>query len=267
MSLAWREKWSRVTRLSWDEVHTRVRQELGKRLDATLPRFAFRPERIDLVETDRRGNFFFSQTDLAERVRLLREHLPAEVGALVSEADEICRHRFRLLGYVDLDYGAEIDWHLDAVHGKRSPLKPWHKINFFNFADIGDHKVIWELNRHQHLMTLAKAWLFTRDARYSNELISQRDAWQQANPYPIGINWVSSLEVAFRSLSWIWVGQLLADCPELNRDFNANLLGALAVNGRYIERYLSTYFSPNTHLLGEAAALFFIGVLCPQIES
>ena len=28
---------------------------------------------------------------------------------------------------------------------------------------------------------------------------------------------------------------------------------------------LSTYFSPNTHLLGEGAALFAIGSLCPRI--
>jgi Heparinase II/III-like protein/Heparinase II/III N-terminus len=267
VSLAWREKWSRVARLSWDEVHARVRQELGKRLDATLPRSAFSPERIDLLKTDRRGQFFFSQTELSERARLLRECLPAEVEAILREADEICRHRFHLLGYVDLDYGAEIDWHLDAVHGKRSSLKPWHKIDFLNFAEIGDHKVIWELNRHQHLVTLAKAWVLTQDARYSTELISQWCAWQNANPYPIGINWVSSLEVAFRSLSWIWASQLLADCPEASSRFHTDVLRGLVLNGRYIERYLSTYFSPNTHLLGEAAALFFIGVLCPQIPS
>jgi hypothetical protein len=267
VSLAWLEKLPRIKGLTWHEVHTRVRQELGKRLDATLPQYAFPDERVDLVKTDRGGNFFFSQTDLSERVRLLREYLPAELDATLNEADEICQHRFRLLGYVDLAYGREIDWHLDAVHGKRSPLQPWHKINFFDFAQIGDHKVTWELNRHQHLATLAKAWLFTHDSRYSNEMISQWNAWQRDNPYPLGINWVSSLEVAFRSLSWIWVGQLLADCPELTDQFNAALLSGLALNGHYIERYLSTYFSPNTHLLGEAAALFFIGVLYPQIRS
>jgi hypothetical protein len=265
--LAWLEKWSRIKRLTWDEVHTRARQELGKRLDGTLLRSTLRAERIDLVETDHQGHFFFSQTDLPTRVRLLREHLPAEVDAIVSEADEICRHRFRLLGYVDVDYGAEIDWHLDAVHGKRSPLKPWHRINFFDFEQIGDHKVTWELNRHQHLVTLAKARLFTSDPRYSKELISQWYSWQKANRYPIGVNWASSLEVAFRSLFWIWVGQLLAECSELSSQFKLDLLRGLALNGRYIERYLSTYFSPNTHLLGEATALFFIGVLYPQIPS
>jgi len=267
VSLAWLEKWSRIKRLTWDEVHTRARQELGKRLDATFPFSSLPRNQIVLIEAYQRGNFFFSQSDLSERLRLLRDRLPTEVDAILSEADEICQHRFRLLGYVDLDYGPEIDWHLDAVHGKRSPRKPWHKINFFDFAQIGDHKVTWELNRHQHLVTLAKAWLFTHDSRYPNELISQWYAWQKANPYPIGINWASTLEVAFRSLSWIWVDQLLPQCPELSSQFKSDLLQGLALNGRYIERYLSTYFSPNTHLLGEAAALFFIGVLYPQLSS
>lgn len=267
MSLAWREKLSRATSLSWDEVDTRIRQELGKRVDAGLYRFGHQPEPVNLRTTDAHGNFFFSRTDLPERVRLLRQHLPDKVGSILSEADEICRHRFRLLGYTDLDYGPEIDWHLDAVHNKRSPRKPWYKIDFLNFEEIGDHKVIWELSRHQHLVTLAKAWLLTRDARFAKEASSLWYAWQRANPYPIGINWVSSLEVAFRSLSWIWVRELLADCDELHRQFTTDLLRGLALNGRHIERYLSTYFSPNTHLLGEAAALFFIGVLCPQIPA
>ena len=40
---------------------------------------------------------------------------------------------------------------------------------------------------------------------------------------------------------------------------------ALHLHGWYIERFLSTYFSPNTHLLGEGVALFAIGTMCPQI--
>ena len=38
------------------------------------------------------------------------------------------------------------------------------------------------------------------------------------------------------------------------------------MNARHIERHLSTYFSPNTHLLGEAVALFFVGTLCPELH-
>jgi hypothetical protein len=263
-----RRLWSRLSNMSWDEVETRARQEVSKRFDVALCRVGLQPGRNGLRHSSESpGNFFFSPDELAQRVKLLHEHLPDEATAIVTEANEICRHRFRLLGYRDLDYGKEIDWHLDAMHGVRSPLIPWFKINFLDFAAVGDHKITWELSRHQHLITLAKAWLLTGDETYAREIVTQWYSWQRANPYPLGANWASSLEVAFRSLSWIWLHHLLADCPALPAGFENDLLHALALNGRHIDRYLSTYFSPNTHLLGEAVVLFLIGTLYSQLSS
>jgi hypothetical protein len=254
--------------MSWEELHTRVGQEVSKRLDVALSRTGMQPGRNGLGrQRTSGGKFFFSADDLPVLTRTLQEHLHPEMENILREADEICGHRFRLLGYAGLDYGTEIDWHLDAVHGKRAPLKPWFKIDFLDFAEVGDHKVTWELNRHQHLVTLAKAWRLTKQEKYVTELMRQWYSWQRANPYPLGINWGSSLEVAFRSFSWLWVRHLLADCPAFSTEFEADLLHGLALNGRHIERYLSTYFSPNTHLLGEAVALFFIGTLCPELPS
>ena len=169
----------------------------------------------------------------------------------LEQAEKICQHRFDLLGYKDLDFGTPIDWHFDPVHGKRSPRKPWYQIPFLDFDQIGDHKIIWELNRHQHLVTLAQAG-------FRDEILAQWTHWQSENPYPIGINWASALEVAFRALSWLWVRHIIGD-------FHPGLIPALHLHGWYIERFLSTYFSPNTHLLGEGVALFAIGLLCPEI--
>ena len=213
------------------------------------------------------GTFFFSAKDLSCLTDLLREHLSGTVEEVIQEANQICCHRFRLLGYDRLDYGPEIDWHLDAAHGKRAPRKPWFKVPFLSFSIVGDHKVTWELNRHQHLVTLAKAWTLTRDEKFAAEVTRQWYAWRLENSFPLGINWSSSLEVAFRSLSWLWVRALLDNCPAVPTTFAPDLLQDLALNGSYIENYLSTYFSPNTHLLGEAVALFFIGTLCPQIAA
>jgi len=168
-----------------------------------------------------------------------------------DDAERICQHRFDLLGYKDLDFGTPIDWHFDPVHGKRAPRKPWYEIPFLDFNQIGDHKIIWELNRHQHLVTLAQAG-------FRDEILAQWTHWQSENPYPIGINWASTLEVAFRALSWLWVRHFIGD-------FHPDLIPALHLHGWYIEHFLSTYFSPNTHLLGEGVALFAIGTMCPQI--
>ena len=168
-----------------------------------------------------------------------------------------------MLGYKDLDYGSPIDWHLDAVHGKIAPRKLFHKVRYLDFAEVGDSKITWELNRHQHLVTLAKAFRLTGNARYADEILLQWRLWQRDNPYPVGINWASSLEVSFRCLSWIWTYELLKGSPGLP-DFRNEWLRGMALHGRHIERYLSTYFSPNTHLLGEGVGLFFLGVLCPE---
>ena len=98
--------------------------------------------------------------------------------------------------------------------------------------------------------------------KYLRELTTQWYYWRKKNPYPFGINWASSLEVAFRVLSWIWIRELLSKMPGINSAFFDELEHAITASSAHIERYLSTYFSPNTHLLGEGVALFFVGLLC-----
>jgi hypothetical protein len=265
VSLEWQTKLARLSRMDREEIRTRATQEFHKRADLVLYRMGVQPKAVWAGGTpSRQPEFFFMAGAARERAELLRAQLPARAMEILHEAENICRHQFHILGYESLDYGPEIDWHLDRVHGKRAPLDPWFKIPFLDFAAVGDHKITWELNRHQHLVTLAKAWLLSSDERYIREIVAQWRSWIKSNPYPLGINWGSSLEVAFRSLSWIWVDQLLAGAPA-HAEFREELLPALAFHGRYIARYLSTYFSPNTHLIGEAAALFFIGTLYPEM--
>jgi len=81
-----------------------------------------------LPASDGDSEFFFGPGDLPKLVSLIKTNLPEAVEDAVLEANKILQHRFDLLGYRDLDYGADIDWHLDVVHGKRAPLKPWYRI-------------------------------------------------------------------------------------------------------------------------------------------
>lgn len=261
----WRQIGERLARMDRAELRHCVRRELAKRQDRLLSLMGF-----DFTRNARNsagskgGNFFFGPESVDPILALLRQRLPSQVERIIKQAEKICRHRFDLLGYEDLDYGSPIDWHLDAVHGRLAPQKPFYKVRYLDFVEVGDSKIIWELNRHQHLVTLAKVFRLTGDHRYAAEALRQWRHWQAENPYPVGINWASSLEVALRSLSWIWTYHLLEGSPGLP-DLRGELLRGLALHGRHIERYLSTYFSPNTHLLGEGVGLFFLGVLCPEL--
>jgi hypothetical protein len=264
----WKNRYRRVMAMSSKELADRLRQQATARIDFLRYKggAGFEP-RFDLKTPARReAHFFFAADSIPQICLRLRERFPKETYQIVERADRICQHRFDLLGYRDLDYGMEIDWHCDRVHGKRAPRKPWFQIRYLDFAEVGDSKVTWELNRHQHFVTLAKAFRLTGDAKFANELFRQWKHWHRENPYPMGINWSSSLEVAFRSLSWLWAYFLMAGSETMPREFRGELYRSLAVSGRHIECHLSTYFSPNTHLLGEGAALFFIGTLCPELE-
>jgi hypothetical protein len=263
-----RYKWlPRLTAISRLEILTRARQGFMKRWDCMISPDLRKALRDRAPESIQASRFFFDPSEIRPLCALLRKFVPEQVALIQEQADQICLHRFALLGYESLDYGPVIDWHLDLVNGKRAPRKVWFKVPYLNFGEVGDHKVIWELNRHQHLVTLAKAYCLTGEQRYVQELCAQWYQWNKENPYANGINWSSSLEVAFRILSWLWVRQLLKDCAVLPADFPSDLLVGLAQNARHISQYLSTYFSPNTHLIGEAVALFFVGTLCPEIRS
>jgi uncharacterized heparinase superfamily protein len=261
--------WRRLAHCSLDELSTRSRQEISKRKDAWAALLGVPARTPQLLEARSRhlARFFFDTTEVRLLAAELQRRFPEECQRKVREAEEICRGEFDLLGYEKISYGTKIDWQSDRVHRKVSPRRAWYKIRYLDFAEVGDSKIIWELNRHQHLVALAVAYRLTDDPKFSQELLNQWFDWQRANPYPIGINWTSSLEVAFRSISWLWVWHLLCGTADIRPGFREDLCRSLAIHGRHIETYLSTYFSPNTHLLGEAMALFFIGTLCPEIPA
>jgi Heparinase II/III-like protein/Heparinase II/III N-terminus len=263
----WRQLGRRVGQMEWAELRDRIRQEISGRQDGFLAHLDYDFARNALNSSDRKpGAFFFSPDSVDSIVAILRQRVPGQAEQILEQAEKICCHQFDLLGYKNLDYGVAIDWHLDSVHGKRAPRKPFYKVRYLDFNELGDAKVTWELNRHQHLVTLAKAYRLTGNSRFADEVLRQWRHWWMENRYPVGINWASSLEVAFRSLSWIWTYYLLEGSPDVP-PLRDEWLRGLALHGRHIERYLSTYFSPNTHLLGEGVGLFFLGLLCPELAA
>jgi hypothetical protein len=208
---------------------------------------------------------FFPGVETGDAAEVLREQVPAACRDVVAVANAVCARRFDLLGYEGLSFGESVDWHLDPVAGRRAPLTHWSRIDPLDASAIGDSKVTWELNRHQWLLPLAQAYWLTADRRYAQEAADLVDDWSRANPYGIGINWTSSLEAAFRIFSWSWAFALIRDAAVLSPGEFSGLLAQIRVHASHIERYLSRYFSPNTHLTGEALGLFYAGVLFPEL--
>ena len=210
---------------------------------------------------------FFAGIRSGASARLMtQENWSAQHDQLIASAEKIMEGRFDLLGYTDLNFGSPIDWHFDPTSGRRAPRQHWSRIPYLDAALIGDHKVIWEINRHQHFVVLGRAFRVTGDARYARRFTQQLESWMDENPPKDGVNWASSLEVAYRAISWIWAIELFRESLALSPELLLRTLKYLHIHGRHLERYLSTYFSPNTHLTGEALGLFYLGCMLPELQ-
>ena len=220
----------------------------------------------DTPVTNHRRPFLPSLTYRREIVESMQSRFAGQRKQLIDRAERALAGRFDLLGFTNLSFGNPIDWLLEPVSGKRSSLAHWSRIKYLNADVAGDKKITWEHNRHGHFIAFGQAYFLTGDERYARAFAKQAGEWMDANPPGRGINWSSSLEVAFRSISWLWALHLFAGSPSLNPRFLARLLKTLVAHGRHIENYLSHYFSPNTHLTGEALGLLYLGTALPELR-
>ena len=207
--------------------------------------------------------------DLVARIR---GQFPGSVSDAVVRAGRLLDGEYDLLGYRGLRFvrrgeaARPPDWRYDPIHRCTPPPTFWSTVPFLD-PECGDHKIIWELNRHQHWLTLGRAFWLTGDERYRDAVVDELASWLDANPPLIGINWASMLELAFRSLSWIWAVHLFAGDPGEESPWLVDLVIALDRHLAQIARNLSRYFSPNTHLLGEALALYVGGRALPWLRA
>lgn len=145
------------------------------------------------------------------------------------------------------DFRPPVSWRRDPDSGVESPLSYFRRIPYLDAARAGDHKKIWDLNRHQELAV----WAWQGQAQRVGALLED---WIAANPVHQGMNWTSALEVAFRAISWLYVWHAPGSQTPLA------FLDVLYAHGAHLDANLSVYFSPNTHLLGEAVALHALGL-------
>ena len=259
---------TRIRGRSLDELRVRGVQALQARLERIggrfLPRLPIRG-RMPATELlfDRGGAFVpGAGVDPAVIARAIARLDPEVRACFTERSDAAERGRVTLLGYEPLWVGNPPRWHREAISGTEAPRRHWSRIDHLATAVVGDHKLLWELNRHQYLLAPAFCWLLDREPRRFDLIQAHLESWLADNPPRHGVNWVSSLEIAYRAITWCWLLWMLREAP-WRPELRTRLTRSLEAHARKVERYLSTYYSPNTHLTGEALGLFYVGtVLC-----
>jgi len=217
---------------------------------------------IQYFRERKKPNFFINLIERDKTIGLFRKEVPEELENIIKNADEICEHKFDLLGSGKVNLGEKINWHCDFKSGYC-----WNPKTFYLDIKYGDKKgvdvkVPWELSRFQHLVTLGEAYWFTGDKRYTKEFINEIDDWIENNPPQYGVNWKCTMDVAIRVCNWILGYYFFKDSEEITDEFLIKFLKSLLIHGKHIERNLEKSWRGFTsnHYLSDITGLVYLGI-------
>jgi len=192
---------------------------------------------------------------------------PDDTEKLIKAAWSITReHRWPLLGFGDKSFGDEINWLRDPLSGRLRPsqyhadIPLWHN-------DGSDIRVLWELNRLGHLVTLGRAYAVTDEEQFAREFFQQLDSWREQNPLGLGPNWSCAMEVALRAINVLAAFSLFRNSPSLDEGGVIALLTMLEQHGAHIRRNLEfSHLATSNHYLADVAGLLWLGIMLPELE-
>jgi hypothetical protein len=185
---------------------------------------------------------------------------------VIEEAREVVAHRWSLLGYGALDFGAEVDWLRDPSSGVRWPLT-FHGDAKLVRGDGSDVRVLWELNRLGHLVTAARAYAQTRDESFAEEFFAQVESWRAQNPAGYGPNWACAMEVALRAMNLLAAFQLFRRSRALDERRLAALLALFDAHARHVRRNLEySFIATGNHYLSDVVGLLWLGLCLPELQ-
>jgi len=200
--------------------------------------------------------------------KLQRRLLPNETRLLLEAAESITRqHRWLLLGYGEKDFGSAgpLNWNRDPLSGRLWPLDYHATISLWH-DDGSDIRVLWELNRLAHLITLGRAYALTKDEKFSEEFFLQVDGWREQNPVGRGANWTCAMEVALRAMNLLAAYLLFRKSPAVTEERLLNLLTMLDQHGSHIRRNLEfSNIATSNHYLSDIVGLLWLGIMLPEL--
>jgi len=200
---------------------------------------------------------------------LQQELFPDETARLIEAAHRIVNdHCWPLLGFGEKCFGQEsIEWNRDPLSGFNWPLDFHADIQLVR-NDGSDARVLWELNRLAHLITLGQVYAITNDEVFSREFFQQLRGWRLQNPVARGVNWNCAMEVALRSMNLLAAFSLFLRAPQMDELTLKELLQTFDQHGAHIRRNLEfSHIATSNHYLADVTGLLWIGVMLPELEA
>ena len=158
------------------------------------------------------------------------------------------------------DYSEQdIDWQKDIFSGKSFSLKFSKSLSIRSDQNLSA-KNVWELNRLLFLPQIAANYAVTKNENYLRQFVAINESWINSNPYLLGINWYSNIEINIRLINW-FVSWEIADIEKIELPWFQSFVKEKWIFCIY-QHCLYSYHNPslfssaNNHLIAEYAGLF-----------
>ena len=227
------------------------------------------PELFAHFQSRATPQFFPGFASASESAELQQTLFPNETSKLLAQAHRISdEHCWPLLGFGEKCFGAgEIDWNLDPQSGFDWPITYHADINLIG-RDGSDARVVWELNRFGHFITLGRAYALTGNEDFSAEFFRQLASWRAQNPVARGVNWNCAMEVALRAMNLLAAFTLFLRSPQMNEQTLLELLATFDQHGAHIKRNLEfSHIATSNHYLSDVTGLLWLGVMLPELDA
>lgn len=175
---------------------------------------------------------------------------------LIARAEKIIENRLTFFDLENAHLGDPIIWNRDHKRGQDTPLVFSPSLDYRDIKEAGDCKYVWEPNRHHQFVVLARAYRISGDIRFAQAIAEQLDGWLEKNPYGLGMNWRSGLELGIRLINWVWALDLIEASNVLDEKLINRIMDSVSRHIWEIDRKYSQSSSANNHLIGEAAGVF-----------
>lgn len=177
---------------------------------------------------------------------------------IVAEAEQIMKGSITIFGTSFLfDY--RTDWLKDPVSGNFWPNVFWSKARFVK-EDCADVKYVLEINKLNHLVTLAHAFYISHDEKYVANIKEQLNAWVKCVPAEMSVAYKIAMDLGFRTINLVMISLLCEDSEIYRSEVHPQVLGILDQHRHQLWRFLSSRWfksgNDNNHNVGEIVGLY-----------
>jgi len=198
--------------------------------------------------------------------------LPELSWSFEPDEEEVNRLLNGQIGAFTFDWNWSPDpliWHRAPDTNQVWPRRFFHRINYREGNPYGDIRIAWEPSRLQHLLLLALI-IKKGPAHCRSQTISSLEAqvlsWDRANPFPIGIHYISAMECALRMLALCHTIDMVRQEVDQASAIWSPFLRIIHSHASCIAHRVSQHSSRGNHTVAEGAGLIYAGLLFPEFS-